>query len=89
MNGKYIADLHDPRSQQDAARRKYVDNSTKKCCDECIPILEANESKLSQITMFPVPPGYESYGALNHLNAEGPSGSLSATVVNVESGIHY
>ena len=49
MNGKYNGNIHDPRSQPDAATKNYVDNVTKKCYSGYNPILEDNFSILGFI----------------------------------------
>jgi len=44
MNEKYIVGLHDPAEAQDAATKKYVDESLKKCHIGYIPTMTANDN---------------------------------------------
>ena len=46
MNGKYIANLHDPDSLLDVATKNYVGNVTKQKCSGYIPVLEDDFSLL-------------------------------------------
>jgi len=82
MNQRYIADLADPNTAQDAATKNYVDNSTKRNYSGYIPVLEANASRLGFVARASttINSNYNPYGAFNNFNADGLNGSwVSAT----------
>ena len=69
MSQKYIVDLHDPAEAQDAATKKYVDDSIKKkCLVGYIPNLEKNNSITGFIASSSrSSAGHEAYRAFNNL----------------------
>jgi hypothetical protein len=76
MNQKYIADLHDPDSAQDAATKNYADTLTKKSYSGYIPLLEADISRLGFVaSASSFTASFSPFGAFNSLNADGANGS--------------
>lgn len=51
MNQKYIANLHDPQSQQDAATKNYVDNRLIRNTSQMIPYLISNNANKNGIVI--------------------------------------
>jgi len=67
MNEHYIVDLQDPVHAQDAATKKYVDNSLKKCHVGYIPNLRSNLNCTGFIASASSNTiGHEAYHAFNH-----------------------